>query len=1058
LVRKNVDLIANLDQQVLEYDADIDDVLFLGNVQGVLDYSQPVAINTINADVVEGDLFALGLTDSPLEVSGQFSAKLRGNSVEELQGIVDAQNARVVSSGKPYELGDLGFEISEVDGKQSVGLISENASVKFIGDYNYTQLFPTVLKTINEYYDFNQGWEDLENTVQSNEEIGFEVEIDPKDELIKLILPEIQINSGVNASGALNPATNGISILALADSLAYQGYSISNWTLDAYGDGETLYINSNQDDIRNQGKKWLTDSSVAVELSRNDILVDVDTYNENFLTAKLSSRIKRDNDVFNISMLSSNLVINGEAWEIEENNSITLGGGTWKAENFSLRNGEQRVQIYNPVNQANTKLIAEIENISLTDINSLVGITNKPFEGEINGGINLIEKEDDLNLDLSLTVKDLLYNNDEIEVTSLEGLYNLDTQVGSFDGIANDENFQFVLDADLDLKKKQDILELNIDIIKSSLSPFENIWAKSIDNLEGFVSGNVHIIGGPQLFRLDGDIEVAEDLAFTLKFTQARYTIPVGEEVDIVQDGFVLNNLNIIDSFGSEASLNGKISHDDLTNYTLNITGEYDDFLFLNTTNRDDEVFYGTAFATGDLRFFGPVNDAVMQVNASSEPNTNIFIDSGSSSSTGEYSFIRFKQPQIDSTKLETESKDKSKLTMQFDLDILPNAEVNMSFDSDGFNTLKGNGEGDMRINMDTEGLLEITGIYKVTQAAYQVNLRDIFERDFRILPGGLIQWDGDPYNARLDIDAQYQLEADVSALSSNVNSIRNLNNAKTDLNVNISNNISEPEFTYSIEIDKGGVGSEINDQINIINEDQTKLDNQIGSLLIFKQFANLNSNPFSEVNGETIAIRSVTNILTSKLSGLLSESGLLENTNFDVDYENYRDLAGQEIGDLPYAQQLQLQLSTQFFNDRVKIEYGGDFNFGDGLDDNIDAFEVGDFILTYDLNTAGNYKFKLFSTRDFSIIQQQERRRNGFGFVIEKEFNTFKEAFEKEEQPEDKKQKELAPEFRPAIEPEEESQIDEDSTINPDKGQGKKEGQNLPQVQPATEPPAIED
>lgn len=1029
---EDVELIANLNQQVLEYDADINDNDFVGRVIGSLDYSKAVAINKIEADVVDGDLFALGITDSPLDVSGQFNADLVGNAVEELQGTIDAQNANVVSNGKSYDLGNLGLEIVNTDGKQNVGLVSENASVKFIGDYNYTQLFPTVLKTINEYYDFNQGWEGLENTVQSNEEIGFEVEIDPKDELIKLILPDIQINSGVNASGNLNPISNEISILALADSLAYESYSVNNWVLDAYGDGETLYINSFQDNISNNGKRWLTDSEVNVELSRDDILADVRTYNENFLSAKLTSRIKRlDDNVFEVSILSSDLVINEEAWEIEEGNSVTLGGGTWEAENFSLRNGEQRIQIYNPVNQENTKLIATIEKLSISDINSLVGMTQKEFEGQINGGINLIDRDGDLNFDVNLTVEDLLFNGDQIDVTTIDGIFNIDKRRGSFDGLANDDDFQFVFESNIDLNKQQDMVDVNIDVVKSSLSPLANIWEKSVEDMEGFVDGNLQIIGGPNLFRLAGDVNVVEDIAFTLKFTKSRYTLPVGQDIDVVENGFVLNDLTIRDPFGSEATLNGQITHRDLKDYTLNISGEYENFLFLNTTNRDNEVFYGDAFATGDISFTGPVNDAFMQVNATSEPSTNIFIDNGSAKNTSEYSFIRFKEPEIDSTGIEIEPENQSKLSMKFDLDILPNAQVNLNFDSEGYNTLKGNGYGDMVIEMDTEGLLQINGIYEVNQGAYLVNFRDIFERPFKIEPGSFVQWAEDPYDARLRIGAQYQLKADVSALSSNANNIRNLNNATTNLNVDITGSLSEPEFTYNIELEDAQVGSEINNQINIINGDQTKLDNQIGSLLLWSQFSNINSNPFSDVNSETIAIRSVTNILTSRLTGFLNEAGILQNTTFGVEYENYRDLAQQDLDGLTRDQQVQLQLSSRFLNNRVEVEYGGDFNFGDGLDDNVNAFEVGDFVLTYKLNESGTYKFKVFSTRDFSIIQQQEDRRNGFGFVIEREFNTFKEAFEKEKKPEEENQEDIAPEFRPALEPDEEISILDDESID---------------------------
>ena len=1002
----NLSVEGNLENETVTGVVNAKDQYIDGVIDGSVNFANNQLIIDFDADINQADLHQLNIVEDPLDVKGKISASLSGRELDELKGKIDATNASITTNKRTVQLEEAAIRIEEIEGQESITITTGTIDANFRGEFKYTELVPTTLHTINTYYDFNKGWEDLENTIDTNEQISFTLNVNEQDKLLETFIDGLVLDSDIEAEGYINPATQEISVVANTDYIGWDDFAITDWQLDALGTGDVLIINSFQEELYNLDKKWLVDSELTFELSGgNEILADIRTYNESFLAAKLTSRLRQlPNENYEFSILSSDLIINEEEWEIDENNSITFGEGNWDAENFILSNGEQRIEIYNPAQDLDTKLIANIENLELEDINELIGFTQKPFGGQLTGKISLIELQNELNIDASVNINSFMYNTDVVDVVTIDGIYNLDEKQGNFEGVMSDPNYQAGIDLNLNLNKNDDIIDLTVDLYRASLSPFGSLWSDSIEDLSGFAEGQMNIVGGPNTFNLFGDITLVEDLELTLAFTQARYTIPQGEQINIERNSFNINEIIIQDPYGNQANVSGSIEHNDLSDFRLNINGNFSNFLLLNTTEADNEVFYGTAFADGSISFNGPIDDALMNVSATSKPNTEIYIASSASQNTAsEYSFIRFKQPETDSLQQAIEQRNQSNLTMQFDLDINSNANVHMSFDDADYNTLRGNGFGNLTINIDTQDLFEIIGFYQINSGAYIINYENILQREFNIRPGGIIQWSGDPYSARLNIDAVYTLAADVSALLQDGSELSGDRGSKveTEIIVTLSQTLEEPQFTYQINVASATTGGILSEQVRLINNNESLLESQLFSLLALERFSNNNSNPFAEETDlGNLAFNSLTTIFARQLTSLLAEVEGLENTQIGIDYENYRQSILNNSGDVPGGldQQVQLQLSQQLA-DNIRLKVGSDFNFGENLDPNRNAFAVGDIVLEIDLNKDGNYEIILFSRQDYNILVRDNLRRNGISYRFEREFDSFSELFNKKEE-----------------------------------------------------------
>lgn len=1019
---QNISIDGGIENQIASALIDTQDPSVNGVIDANIDFSNPVSKINFTSNIEKADLNQLGIMKDSMIVSGEISASLVGNNFDEMFGEINAQNASIITSNKLINLETVSVKLEEIEGQESITVATNTATASLIGDYTYSQLLPTFQKTMNSYYDFGRGWDTLGNTIETNQTIGFELDVSEEDELLELFVNGLDVTSDIQLEGSINPATGELSVVGDSESIGWKNFAIRNWTLDAIGTGKILVVNSFQDELYNNGKKWLVNSEVNFEFSGDEILADIRTYNDSFLAAKLTTRLIKNDDIFNLSILSSDLVINGEEWDIDENNSLTFGGGTWKAENFILTNHPQKIEIYNPPGSLDTKLITLIENIELEDINQLIGFTQKPFEGQMSGEISLVELGEGQTFDVSLITNKFMYNNDIVDVVTIDGLFNLDRKTGNFDGILSDPDFQGGLTVDLDLNKSQDILDINVELYRASLTPFQNLWSDSIEDLNGYATGFMNIAGGPETFNLDGDINLTEDLSLTLKFTQARYTVKAGQQINITRNRFDFNNLEIYDPYGSVAQVSGAITHQDLTNFQLNIQGSYSNFLFLNTDESDNPVFYGTAYADGTLSFTGPVNDAVMQVNATSMPGTEIHIGAASSAQTTEYNFIRFRKPKIDSVIQAIEERNESVLTMLFDLDINQNAELHMSFDDQDYNTLRANGFGNLSIDFNTQDLLEIEGFYQVVQGAYIMDFAGI-RRDFQILPGGTIRWSGDPYNALLDIDARYTLNADTRALLQGTSAEETRSpKVETQINVNLSETLAVPKFSYKIDILSANTGGNISEQLRLINNNNTLLDKQLVSLLVLRQFTNNNSSPFaSQQSIGTIAFNSVSAVISRQISALINEVGALENTQIGLELENFRENLASNPESIPGGLDQQVQLRwQQQLGKYVRIRSGVELNYGEYLDtERNNVFNVGDIILDFDIDKDGRYEVTLFSKYDYNILNpgNENDRRNGIGYIFQRDFDDLDDLF--------RRKKEVAD----TIEDDQLQELDEDST-----------------------------
>jgi hypothetical protein len=220
----------------------------------------------------------------------------------------------------------------------------------------------------------------------------------------------------------------------------------------------------------------------------------------------------------------------------------------------------------------------------------------------------------------------------------------------------------------------------------------------------------------------------------------------------------------------------------------------------LNTTKKDNSSFYGNivAYTVGEIR--GSANNISIKLKGQPTDSSRIYLPTGDSKVTGTASFIVFRQYGKD-MRASTKLKESSIVTVDLDLIANPLAKVYLILDEVTNDIIEGQGNGAINLRIGTNENTSITGNFEITKGKYNFNWQSLFKKPFLINKGS-INWTGDPYDARINIDANYVVEQVklpdeiASGCSNDRNNILVV--------ANLSNTLKSPIIKFRFELPQG--------------------------------------------------------------------------------------------------------------------------------------------------------------------------------------------------------------------------------------------------------------
>lgn len=496
-------------------------------------------------------------------------------------------------------------------------------------------------------------------------------------------------------------------------------------------------------------------------------------------------------------------------------------------------------------------------------------------KGVINGDI----KKSSLSfLDINFNLNDLIINENNFGSLVLTTKYDMDKRVYNYSLLAKkEENISLDLNGIFYETNKKINARCFFD--NFDLKVVEVFCVPVCSKLEGLLTGHLNIFGNFLQPNFWGDVELNDGKILFIPINSEFKTKGLFKG-DV--DGLNVTNLEFSDDQGGSAVLSGKIKINFTDFPQLNLAGKANEIQVLNTTEEDNDAFYGKLFCSGDVQFYGPVNFLTINGNVQNVKNSNIFLNLKGEDDNS-YGFIHFidKNDKISSNVKQQTNIKSNGIRLNIDTTLDQNLKTLIKIP---FSEIKIRGIGKIHILTTFNNDFNFKGNFTVKKGSYLLSLKNLIGKKFKIEKGGSFNFLGDISAATLDIVAT----EDIFMNDSDENVVT--------LKVLTTGLIQDPELKYDIDLSKSkNIDPKIKSKITT-NDDMRKY--YFLNLLLFRNFE-----PNSSINPDLFNIfKEPIKILDKKSNfkiNLKTEKIFIDNTsNLDLGYtyDKFEILKQQKI------------------------------------------------------------------------------------------------------------------------------------------------------------------
>jgi len=1003
---------------------DIDDPNLQVKARGSIDLRDGKNLINIEAQLDTANFHRLNLTKDSLFLHADFVANIRGLSLDSLEGTADFQNFQITYIKESLHLDSIHLYAERHGKERTVVLETPLADAEISGVYLLTDLYKNI-RTLSQEISLNIKNNEVATTNYYKNKTyrpqPYQANINIKLKDIKPITTLLGVDLSLSRNTVIEGNfTSGYTTIFQAfthfDSLRYNNNLFLNTDVDLTASKiadstSVLAMASISSESQSIGRNLNTSNLLAEAIwnkSHINFGLDADHVGQTN-NIRLKGGVDFSKDSTTITMAPSALKLLEREWSFASDNFMSIRNREWRFHNLALVNKEQSVGLGGQLSDDPAKILTM--DISHLDLSLLNVITGKKFTGILDANLKLSNYYKDPTLQNDITISALTI--DEFLIGDVSGKNHWDTLNNKFginifidrmqDRIVN-------LTGEYDPSDKKSPLNVVANLEKTNLKIIEPFIDDIFSNIGGTISGEFDITGqlaSPQI-RGEGTMSDAQIMINYLK-TMYRITGKIG----LTPNSIYFKDIELTDTFKNKGKLNGALTHTDFRSMAINLEGNFRNFQVLNTSVKDNSLFYGQAnslfygqaYASGTMSIKGPIANLNITSSARTEKNTRVYIPISGSSSTDKKEFIDFVN-FTDTTHTTTITKAISKkinltgLTFDLNLDVTPDAYCEIIFDLKAGDIIRGRGNGDLRMQIDTKGEFNMFGAIEFTEGWYNFTLYDIINKEFEIKKGSRITWLGDPYQGVLDIDASYNQLASLLPLVQSTNpEAENTPQVRRKYPVQVLLALDGPMLNPAINFDiiardlPQNIVVEKGPPVNLDfaftafknKLDEQELKRQVFSLIVLRRFS-----PPESFDTSGSVVSSLSELLSNQLSYWMSQVD--ENLEIDVDIASM---------DQETFNTFQLRFAYTFMNGRLRVSGDGTFNNTSsqptGTQSN-PSNVAGDWTVDYKLTADGKLRVKMYSRTNYNpllnTINTQTTMTTGASLIHTQSFDELRDIF----------------------------------------------------------------
>jgi len=985
---KDISVNGDYNESVFDGNLVVDDKNLQLTFDGLADLSEnELKKFDFNASVAHADLNKMNLfkRDSISHLKGDISLDIIGSSIEDIVGKVVFKNVSYTNQTRDFALKNFIIFSSLRDSVRTIVVDSEDI-IK--GDLTGKFMFKEVGAIVQNAL-FQTSTNYIPIPVTKNQYLDFNCTI--HNQIVEMLLPQIDIGSNTKIKASIDANQNKLKVNISSPKIVAYGNRIDNLSLRT----------DNQSKLYNA---FLTASSISSKYYRMDSIRLMNrAVNDTLYFKSVFKGGKNTQEDFNldfyytlnneqksvVGIQPSSFSFNNFKWDInsanDKNHTLTINSKTNEIllEPFKFVSGKQEIEFKGILRDSTYKdFKARFRDVNMASI--LLPIDSLELHGTLTGTASFVQQGEKIAPKGKLTVKDFKINELKqgdmfINVKGRDSYtdYFLDFYIKR-DGVKS-----ISAKGSLNVANNKPSIDLDVSMNEFGLAAFNPLGQDVVSNLRGTMSGNLNVIGFLGNPEINGNL-VAKKSGIKIPYLNVDYDFVNDAVFEFDEHSIIINPITLDDiKYNTKGLLKGSVTHRYFKEWFLDMDISSKNLLVLDTEDSEEAQYYGTAFIDGGATISGLTSRLDIAVNAKTNPNTVFVIPLKDIATVETYKLIHFKSEKtFEERQKEIAMKSLDGLSLTFDLEVTKDAVAQVVIDEVNGSDIKGSGDGDLRIEIDTRGKFNIFGDFTIDNGFYNFKYGGVVNKPFSIQKGGTISWSGSPFEANLNITAVYTTNANPSILLEGFNSNKKI---PVDLETHITGSLfnSKQDFDIKIPNVNPAIAGELQFVIND-NDMNSKLQ-QFLSLLVLRTFMDPNKNT---INGQNLIAGTTSDIIGSVLSDMISS----KDGKLALGFNYSTGDATTDVKDIDTGDQFDVSATAQI-GDRVIVNG----KVGVPVGSHTQSSVVGEVKVEVLLNDSGTFRGVIFNRQnEIQYSTQDEGYTQGIGLSYQVNFNTLSELLQK--------------------------------------------------------------
>lgn len=960
----------------------IDDPNIHFSFKGNIDLATDATNYNFTAKVTKANIEPLGFDTADLTVSADAKINFTWKDIDKNNGLIQLNGLKILRNEELYEINAIELNSVVNAGTRTLEFNTDNIHAKLKGNFNLSE-FESLSKLVLNHLLPN--YFQMPHTVPSvSHQFDFNIQAKSLYPFNTLYFPHIEA-SNLDASGTFNQKQMVWNFDLKLDQFSYNSINLRRINLN-HNSNSNATVKLDIKRILVKDSLYARSVNIQSTIANNRAKVYIHTGDTNVVV----------NTNCDLDLLFSPDLITGQFKQgivkIKESKIAidSLGFIQYSPEGFTfnqfkfIRENNQFLDVnglYSVADKHN--LHFNLENIKLDILNDFIPSMDILTNGVINGFASLQNKDN----------HNVLSTNAELTHLSLDR----DT-IGDFKFVSNYAEQQNRLMAYMksvkgkfknmevggyyDFSSKDDALNFSIQFDESDISSLQAFVKDYIKLYTGSIRANGQLSGSLAKPEFSSTIDL---MGVTLRVEYLKTLYSFSTSIKINEQNITIAPTEIKDVNEHTAIAKGIISHKNFSKFNTNLSlTNLTNFQLLNTKSKDNDLFYGVAYADGGLTLTGPIDDLLFDAEFTVKKESVVNIPLANSYGDNEDGLIRFVNK--DSTRVFSSYKKSGSLTgfsIKCLLHATKDAELNIVMDEQQNDRIRGRGEGDVLIELTNSGQFNMYGEVEVNEGDYNFTAMNLFTKKFTLKPGGKINWTGDPFEGQMNITGVYNVRTSVADIIASATSDERERLKQQRVPVEcllyVKGSLLNPDIKFDLNVNDvngtltGSTVSELQNSLRIWRNENELMTQQVVSLMLFGRFAPTNIQNSSNNTAISAGVsNTLSGFVSSQATGLIQR--IIPGFDLNIDYHTGTEsMRSRQI----------VSGTKRMFDNRLEIQASFD---------PINTYQ--NFLTQYNLSKDGRLKAKAFSRAQLDPIYNRNINTNGIGLYYRKEFDKLSEIF----------------------------------------------------------------